>query len=137
MRLADILGLKTIQPISREKALRLCKKAALFRSMSNAALSDLIDESSQTIYDAETIIVRQGDRADKVYMVLSGRVRVVYEESQKEVSVADLGPGDVFGEMAVLEAQPRSANVVTLERTNCLEVPGAVFMAALKQSRQS
>jgi CRP/FNR family transcriptional regulator, cyclic AMP receptor protein len=137
MRLADILGLNSIQPVSRGKALRMVRKAPLFRAMSNAALSDLLDESAQTFYDSETIIVRQGDRADKVYMVLSGRVRVVYEEGQKEVSVADLGPGEVFGEMAVLEGQPRSANVITLERTNLLEVPGPIFTAALKQARQS
>ena len=105
--------------------------------MSSAALSDLIDESAQTFYDTETVIVRQGDRAEKVYMVISGRLRVVCEESQKEVSVADLGPGDVFGEMAVLGSQLRSANVITLERSNVLEVPGPVFIAALKQSRQS
>jgi CRP/FNR family cyclic AMP-dependent transcriptional regulator len=104
--------------------------------MSHAALSELIDESTQTIYDTDAIIIRQGERDDTVYMVLSGRVRVAYADSQPEVPVADLGPGEVFGEMAVLETQPRSANVVTLERTNCLRVPGGLFMAALKQSTQ-
>jgi CRP/FNR family cyclic AMP-dependent transcriptional regulator len=137
MRLAEILGLHGLQPMSRWKAMRLARKAPLFRSMSHAALSDLLDESTQTFYDAETIIVRQGECDDTVYVVLSGRVRVVYSDSQKEVAIADLGPGEVFGEMAVLETQPRSANVVTLERTNCLRVPGPVFTAALKQSTES
>ena len=137
MRLADLLGLHSMQPVSRGKALRLAKKAPLFRSMSHAALSDLLDESTQTIYDTDVTIVRQGEHDDTVYMVISGRVRVVYSENQAEVSVATLGPGEVFGEMAVLETQPRSANVVTLERTNCLRVPGTLFIAALKQFTQS
>lgn len=136
MRLADILGLQSVQPISRGKALRLAKKAPLFRSMKHAALSGLLDESTQTIYDTGAIIIRQGERDDTVYMVLSGRVRVVYSDSQTEVSVADLGSGEVFGELAVLETEPRSANVVALERTNCLSVPGALFLAALKQFKQ-
>ncbi len=93
--------------------------------------------TAQTCYDAETVIIRQGERDDTVYVVLSGRVRVSYSNEEAEVSIADLGPGEVFGEMAVLETQPRSANVVTLERTNCLRVPGAVFTAVLNQSRES
>jgi CRP-like cAMP-binding protein len=100
--------------------------------MSHNALSSLLDESTQTIYDAGAVIIRQGERDDTVYMVLSGSVRVVYSDSQTEVSVAELGPGEVFGELAALQTQPRSANVVTLERTNCLQVSAAVFMAALK-----
>ena len=132
MKLADILGLHSLKPASRGKALRLAKKAPLFRSMGYAALSSLLDESTQTIYDSDAIIIRQGERDDTVYMVLSGRVRVMYSDSQRDVSVAELGPGDVFGELAVLQTQPRSANVVAVERTNCLRVPGAVFMAALK-----
>jgi CRP/FNR family transcriptional regulator, cyclic AMP receptor protein len=132
MRLADILGLQRVQPISHGKALRIAKKAPLFRSMSHNALSSLLDESTQTIYDAGAVIIRQGERDDTVYMVLSGSVRVVYSDSQTEVSVAELGPGEVFGELAALQTQPRSANVVTLERTNCLQVSAAVFMAALK-----
>ena len=135
MRLAEILGIRGLQPISRGKALRLVKKAPLFRSMSRAALSDLIDESTQTFYDTEATIIRQGEQDDTVYMVLSGRVRVLYTDSQKQVSVAELGPGEVFGELGALEARPRSANIVALERTNCLRVPGSVFMAALKQSQ--
>ena len=132
MRLADILGLHSLKPASRGKALRLARKAPLFRSMGHAALSGLLDESIQTIYESEANIIRQGERDDTVYMVLSGRVRVVYSDSQGEVAVAELGPGEVFGELAVLERQPRSANVVALERTNCLKVPGAVFLAALR-----
>ncbi len=136
MRLAEIFGSRGLQPISRGKAIRMARKAPLFRSINNNVLSDLIDESSQTFYDAETFILRQGDIADKVYMVIEGRVRVVYQDNQEQIEVAILGPGDVFGEMGVLDRQPRSANVVTMERTNCLEVPGTVFMNALNQIRE-
>ena len=137
MRLAAILGLKSVEPVSRGKALRMVRKAPLFRSMSHAALSGLIDESFQTIYDTNAIIIRQGEQDDAVYMVLEGRVRVTYSDSAPEVSVAELGAGEIFGELAVLEKKPRNANVVTLERTNCLRVPGAVFIAALRQSQSS
>ena len=117
--------------------MRLAKRAPLFRSMSRSALSDLIDESTQTFYDTDAIIVRQGEHDDTVYVVLSGRVRVVYTDSQKEVPVADLGPCEVFGELGALEGRPRSANIVALERTNCLRVPGTLFTAALKQTPPS
>src|SRR5262249_17641044 len=49
-------------------------------------------------------------------------------------SKPELGPGEIFGELASLETQPRSATVLTLEPTSCLKVSGTEFLAALRQS---
>lgn len=136
MGIAAVLGRDSGQPVSKGKAIRVAKKAPLFRSMSHAVLSALLDDCTQTIYDTNAVIIRQGERDETVYLVLAGRVRVFYSspDNDTEVSVAELGSGEIFGELAVLETQPRSATVQALERTNCLRVPGTLFLTALKQS---
>jgi len=121
------------------KLLRAAWRAPLFRSMTHEALSELLDSCTQPYYLTDQVIVRQGDKDESVYLVLSGSVRVVQSipDSEKENFVADLGPGEVFGELAVLGAQARSATVRALEPTSCLQAPGKAFLDALNQSPAS
>ncbi len=107
--------------------------------MSRGALSWLLDNSTETIYDINDVIVRQGEHDDSVYMVLVGRVRVTQSPGNggADVFIAELGPGEIFGELAILESQPRSATVMTLERTSCLKVSGKDFLTALNRSTSS
>ena len=114
----------------------VCKKAPLFRSMSRSALSRLLDDALQPIYNPNDVIVKQGEADQSVYLVIFGRVRVMKASTEiaSEVQIAELGPGEVFGELAILESQPRSATVLAVERTSCLTVPGNLFLAALSES---
>ena len=115
---------------------RVAKKAPLFRSMSRSALSRLLDKGIQPIFNPNDVIVKQGEHDESVYLVIFGRVRVMQSsgENAVETPIAELGPGEVFGELAILESQPRSATVLAVERTSCLKVPGYEFLAALSQS---
>ena len=62
----------------------------------------------------EQIIDRESDSRD-VYFIVSGRARVVnYSLSGREITFDEFGPGDYFGELAAIDGQPRSANVVAL-----------------------
>ena len=65
----------------------------------------------------EQIIDRESDSRD-VYFIVSGRARVVnYSLSGREVTFDEFGPGDYFGELAAIDGEPRSANVVALTET--------------------
>lgn len=65
-------------------------------------------------------IVRQGDTAMTFYVILTGRVRVVREsEGGGQLERRELGPGGFFGEMGLIDDQPRSATVIALEPTEC------------------
>ena len=126
------------QAASKWRLSRVARKAPLFRSMTRAALSWLLDNSTETIYDFNDVIVRQGEHDDSVYLVLVGRVRVTQSSGNGgDVFIAELGPGEIFGELAILESQPRSATVMTLERTSCLKVSGKDFLTALNRSTSS
>jgi HlyB family type I secretion system ABC transporter len=74
------------------------------------------------------VIVREGDDADAFYVVVSGRARVVKEAPDgQEVTLAVLGPGDSFGETALLEHGPRTATVRASEDVEALRLDRALF----------
>ena len=78
-------------------------------------------------------IVEEGEPGDALYVVVSGAARVLKcREDGKEVSVEMLGPGDVFGEMALLEGIPRTATVRANTAVDALRLDGAVFRALVR-----
>ena len=81
----------------------------------------------------EVIIDRQSESRE-VYFIVSGRVRVVnYSLSGREVTFDDLTAGEHFGELAALDSQPRSANVLALENTTVATMSHETFRALLLQ----
>lgn len=86
-------------------------------------------------FSAGTFIVREGETGDAAYIVVSGRCEVRKEMPTGTQTLQTVGPGDVFGEMAILTEGPRTASVVAIEDTDVLVVTAAVLeqeMAALK-----
>lgn len=70
-----------------------------------------------------TTVFRQGDAGGSLYVIRAGKVRVVKEAHGRQRVVATLGPGDFFGEMAVVTGRPRSATVEVVEEAELLKVP--------------
>ncbi|MBI4338613.1 MAG: cyclic nucleotide-binding domain-containing protein [Chloroflexi bacterium] len=62
-------------------------------------------------YADREVVCRQGEPGDRMYVVQAGRLEVLREEGDGEVLVGELAKGDVFGEMAIFDRQPRSATV--------------------------
>jgi CRP-like cAMP-binding protein/Zn-dependent protease len=91
-------------------------RVPLFRHLT-AAERDLLLESFETMVAAPgKVIVREGERGDRFYVIRSGTVRV----SKSGSALAELGPGDAFGEMALLLDVPRTATVRAVGRTELL-----------------
>ncbi|MEF3274436.1 MAG: cyclic nucleotide-binding domain-containing protein [Chloroflexus sp.] len=76
-----------------------------------------------------TVVVRQGEAADSLYLIESGQV--VIEQSGQ--TIASLGEGDLFGEISLLTGEPHRASARTLTTTDLLELPGADFYHLIKQ----
>ncbi len=104
----------------------------LFANLNHGALQDLRKTVITRVYPANTIVVRQGDPADAMYIVQSGQVNVVLtNDDGDEVPLATLSAGEYFGEMALIDTEPRSATVATLEETELLILPRAGFEQVL------
>jgi CRP-like cAMP-binding protein len=79
-------------------------------------------------YGPGEIICRQGEAGDRMFVVQAGRAQVVRDESGSEVLVGELGKGDVFGEMAIFDRQPRSATVKALDNARILTLDKRAFL---------
>lgn len=79
------------------------------------------DEPSAIIITKGKEIVKQGEPSHHAYFIKSGLAEVIIEEDGRRLVVAEIGPGEVFGEIGVLEAEGRSASVRAVEK--CVVVP--------------
>lgn len=75
-----------------------------------------IDRFTRSVYSKDDLVIRQGEEGDTFYMVKSGRLEVFREEDGERKKLAELGPGDFFGEIALLKGEKRTASVRALER---------------------
>jgi CRP-like cAMP-binding protein len=78
------------------------------------------------------VIFHQGDPGDALFIVMSGAIKIMLpSETGDEAILATLRPGDVFGELALLDGAPRSATAVALEATETLILPRDQFRELL------
>ncbi|MDW8124601.1 MAG: Crp/Fnr family transcriptional regulator [Geminicoccaceae bacterium] len=91
----------------------------ILRGLDERGLAALLPAVRIRHVEAGQIVVGRSDPGREVFFVLSGKVRVTtFAENGREVAFRDLGPGDSFGEIAALDGEPRSADVLAL--TDCL-----------------
>lgn len=109
--------------------------SALFSNLGEAALTALAQAAKTLEFKRKREIVRQGDPGDAFYVIISGFADVVQvADSGVELVVATLGPGDGFGEMALLDRAPRNATVRTNTALTALMISQTDFAAALGSS---
>lgn len=95
----------------------------LFRELSEASLADLAPRLRVGTRGPGEVIFREGEPATEMYVLLAGELEVVKaSRSGRETRVAILGPGDVFGEMAILDHEARSATVRSLSPVRLLRL---------------
>jgi CRP/FNR family cyclic AMP-dependent transcriptional regulator len=90
----------------------------LFKRLTSQELEQLAEEVDQVRFDADETIFNEQDKGDALYVVESGSVRIwVLDEDVKPVTLAELKPGEFFGELAVLDRGPRSTNATAIVET--------------------
>lgn len=98
-------------------------------------LRDFAQRAVTRTFPKNTVVVREGDRTDSLYIIVSGRVKIYVSDEGKEIVLGESGPGEYFGEM-VLDEGPRSASVMTLEPTQFLVVAKEDFTEFVANSPQ-
>jgi CRP-like cAMP-binding protein len=92
------------------------KKVALFTGISKAELQRIAGSAKERRYEAGASIVSAGEPGTGFYLIVDGRAEV----RQGDRTIRTLGPGDYFGELALLRETPRTATVVAKDPTTCL-----------------
>lgn len=101
----------------------MLKQTSLFSEMDFDDLSELAESTRVETYKPGRIILREGHAGAGLYVLMSGKVEVVKGIADgEEAVVGHLGPGDFFGEAAVMKHVARTASVRAVEDTECLVV---------------
>jgi diguanylate cyclase (GGDEF)-like protein len=110
----------------------------LFRKCTPEQLSALVQHASEQVYPSGHVVTRQGEASENLWVLLSGRVRVLEAtaDGQAEMLLGEIGKAEIFGELGILRDQPRSATVIAVDRTHCLVLRQRDFMAVLQESAE-
>jgi signal transduction histidine kinase len=96
----------------------ILNEVPLFSLLPTEGLEELVKQGQTLSFEADQVICKEGDVTDTMYVILDGQLRVFKHDGEgHEVEIALLKAGDFFGEMAMLDSQPRSATVACL--TGC------------------
>ena len=97
--------------------------SAFFSSFPAAALEELLASTSVRTYSAGEVIVREGEPGRSLFLIENGVVEVLTRDpAGKDVVLAQLGPGEFFGEVAVLTGRPRTATIVATNVVTAIEI---------------
>ncbi len=104
------------------------KKVPLFDDLSQEAFVELVNKLGYHRHAPGQLIIREGDPGRSFFIIVEGKVRIYkLGPDDKEITLAHLGEGAFFGEMALLSGAPRTANVVAEDDTEILEVTDTVL----------
>jgi len=110
----------------------MLRNIPLFAGLSDEELEILANSLGKRTFGKGMIIFHKDSPGQTLYIIESGKVRTfILSESGQEISVNIYGPGDIFGEMALLDGLPRSAGAVTLEKTVTLTLQRDDFLPFL------
>jgi CRP/FNR family transcriptional regulator, cyclic AMP receptor protein len=106
----------------------------LFKRLTSQELEQLAEEVNQVRFDSDETIFNEQDKGDALYVVESGSVRIwVLDEDVKPVTLAELKPGEFFGELAVLDRGPRSTNATAIDETTLHRLSSDAFQKFLME----
>lgn len=115
--------------LTHDRRTELLAACPLFRGIGPDQLMALAETATEVEFEPRHTIVRQGEIGTGFFIVVEGRVNVVRDGQ----GLASLGPGEFFGELSVLDGQPRIAQVVAEEPTRCLALASWDFEKVLLQ----
>ena len=111
------------------------KAVPLFASFPEDQLRMLTSVITRRSLPRSTTVMASGDPTDSLYIVLSGRLKVMMSDAEgKEVILSILGPGEFFGEMGLIDDAPRSASVVSIEACELLSIAKRDFKKCLAEN---
>ena len=98
------------------------KKSYLVHGLSDESVQEIYGLGKYAVHAAREDLIRTGDKSSDLIAILDGRVNVLTPTGEK---ITELGPGNVLGEIALIDNQPRSASAVCIGRVQACHIPAA------------
>jgi CRP-like cAMP-binding protein len=111
------------------------KHIEFFKALSDDEIQLLNQACVLESYEADQVVIREGDLKEKFYIILEGSVSIVKgQQHHGQSTLADLQQGDLFGELSFIDDHPRSATVRTTQKSRLLTIQKEDFMTLLAES---
>ncbi|HEY1508115.1 MAG TPA: Crp/Fnr family transcriptional regulator [Solirubrobacteraceae bacterium] len=108
-----------------EDTIALLRRVPAFAGLAEEELVRVADVAVPRQFGAREAVFREGDESDTCYVVRSGRARAIREHADgRSITLANFGPGDIFGELAMFDDERRSATVEAIEATEAIAILG-------------
>jgi CRP/FNR family transcriptional regulator len=121
-------------PVSARDTIDLLHRVPLFSTLADEDLAQVAEVAQPRSFGAGDTVFREGDSSDTCYVIRRGHARAVRENPDgRSIALAQFGPGDIFGELAMLDDERRSATIETLERIEALAIPGPDMRRLLRE----
>jgi len=119
---------------STEETAQLLRRVPVFSALADDELERVAEVAVPRGFAAGEAVFREGDQSDTCYVVRSGHARAVREHSDgRSLTLANFGPGDIFGELAMFDDERRSATVEAIEQTEAIAILSADMRRLLHQ----
>jgi CRP/FNR family cyclic AMP-dependent transcriptional regulator len=114
----------------------LLRTVPIFSELTDGDIASLSRLASRRRFPKDTVVFFENEEGDSFFMILEGRIKVtILGDDGREVILSMLGPGDFFGEMALLDNEPRSATAIAVEETELLSLHRTDFQTVLTDNR--
>jgi CRP-like cAMP-binding protein len=123
--------MKTLKTLSTLERILLLREVPMFSGLAPEDLEKIADIAHEQLYSARGIICREGEPGDALFIIVSGDVDVVKSVGKQESILATRTGGDFVGEMAIIEASPRSATLRAVNDVRVLSIDGDAFKSIL------
>jgi CRP-like cAMP-binding protein len=113
----------------------LLRSVPLFSELSDADITSLSRLAARRRYPKDTVVFFENDEGDFFFTIVEGRIKVtILGDDGREIILSVLGQGDFFGEMALLDNEPRSATAIAVEDTELLSLHRTDFQNTFGQN---
>jgi CRP/FNR family transcriptional regulator len=118
----------------REETAALLRRVPVFASLTDGDLARVADVAVPRHFAAGEVIFREGDDSNTCYVVRLGKARAIRGHTDgRTITLANFGPGDIFGELAMFDNERRSATVETLEPTDVIAILGGDMRRLMRE----
>jgi len=118
---------------SQETA-ELLGRVPVFEELTGDDLARVADVAVPRRFDAHQVVFREGDDSDTCYIVRSGHARAIREHGDgRQLTLAQFGPGDIFGELAMFDDERRSATIEAIDELEAVAILGSDMRRLLRE----
>ncbi len=129
----EVKPMDTLKTVSIFERILLLREIPIFADLPPEDLKGVAEVAREEWYPQNTDIFHQGDEGNMMFVIVEGHLQVVRNKDGKDQVLAERGPGDFVGEMAIIESAPRSATLHSQSEVRMLTIDDETFKGILRE----